>query len=412
MAVFKNFLAGRQAAQDEESQGIRNALYRSQVERIPQQRALEDQQFRLNEQSIASNAATMGAQQQGNARGIAARHFAAVAQSQDPLKAGQMLLSNPEFQAAAKASGLDLAQLTITPQDTADTIRSQSMDIARALGAPGLDAMDGQPASVKEFQYAKKNGYTGSFQDWVVAGGQSSRPSSVQEWDFYQKLPDDQKRIYLEMKRNPNMSVKDIAGAPSVVAPTVVGGTSVTPLSSAGQENDAAQARKAAEAVGAAEGAVQGGIVTKGANAVGAINLLDLADPLIDVATGSATGTARDAVAGFFGASTGGGEAIAQLKVLQAGLMTQMPRMEGPQSDADVKLYREAAGQIGDPQVPAPIKKAAVQTIRKIQQKYIERAGGTPQQGQTGGGAAPEGTVVQNAQGQRMVKRGGKWVAE
>jgi len=54
--------------------------------------------------------------------------------------------------------------------------------------------------------------------------------------------------------------------------------------------------------------------------------------------------------------------------------MTNMPRMEGPQSDADVKLYRDAAGQIGDPTVPASIKKAAVGTIRQLQEKYKERA--------------------------------------
>jgi hypothetical protein len=54
--------------------------------------------------------------------------------------------------------------------------------------------------------------------------------------------------------------------------------------------------------------------------------------------------------------------------------MTNMPRMEGPQSDADVKLYRDAAGQIGDPTVPASIKKASVATIRQLQEKYKERA--------------------------------------
>jgi len=41
-----------------------------------------------------------------------------------------------------------------------------------------------------------------------------------------------------------------------------------------------------------------------------------------------------------------------------------------------VKLYREAAGQIGDPTVPAALKKAALQTVRQIQQKYVERASG------------------------------------
>jgi uncharacterized protein (UPF0147 family) len=56
--------------------------------------------------------------------------------------------------------------------------------------------------------------------------------------------------------------------------------------------------------------------------------------------------------------------------------MTNMPRMEGPQSDRDVDLYRQAAGQIGDPTVPRDIKKAAVKTIRELQKKYADRASG------------------------------------
>jgi len=237
-----------------------------------------------------------------------------------------------------------------------------------------------EPNSVREYQFAKTNGFAGSFQDWVAAGGQSSRPSSVQEWEFYNKLPGTEQPRYLEMKRNPGMSIHDIAGVPSIVAPRVVGSTTM-PLSTIGAEASGKRTLKQAEASGGAEGKAQGdiagGIETRGANAVGTQSMLDIADPLIDVATGSTAGAGVDKVSQFFGKSTSGAEAIAKLKVLQAGLMTSMPRMEGPQSDADVKLYREAAGQIGDPTVPGPLKKAALQTVRQIQQKYIERASGT-----------------------------------
>ena len=54
----------------------------------------------------------------------------------------------------------------------------------------------------------------------------------------------------------------------------------------------------------------------------------------------------------------------------QAAIMLRQPRMEGPQSDRDVQLYREAAGQIGDPSVPRETKKAALQTIRRLQAIY------------------------------------------
>jgi hypothetical protein len=49
----------------------------------------------------------------------------------------------------------------------------------------------------------------------------------------------------------------------------------------------------------------------------------------------------------------------------------QMPRMEGPQSDKDVQLYKEMAGQIADPWIPKARKMAAVQTIDEIQSRYL-----------------------------------------
>lgn len=236
------------------------------------------------------------------------------------------------------------------------------------------------PSSVREYEYAKKNGYPGSFQDWTTIAGQTSRPSNVQEWEFFSKLPPDQQRRYLEMRRNPNFKVADVQGAPTVVTGTPGGGVQTTPLSTTQQEVDAAAKRKGAEsqagALGTAEGNIAGGIQTKGANATTVNSLLNIADPLIDVATGSTAGAAYDSVSKFFGGAPDGAKAIASLQVLQAGLMTNMPRMEGPQSDRDVELYQKAAGQIGDPSVPRDIKKAALGTIREIQKKYEERAAG------------------------------------
>lgn len=236
------------------------------------------------------------------------------------------------------------------------------------------------PASVQEYEYAKANGFKGSFQEWVVAGGQSSRPSAVQEWEFYSGLPPEMQQRYLEMKRNPNILVKDIAGATEAVAPSIGFGTQRTTLATLPQNAAAAETIKAAEgegtAVGKAKGEITGGVLSKGANAEGVEGLLAIADPLIDVATGSAGGAATDKAAAFFGKSLDGAKAIASLKTLQAGLIQNMPRLEGPQSDADRALYVEAAGSLGDPTVPRETKKAALATIRQIQAKYKERAAG------------------------------------
>lgn len=272
-------------------------------------------------------------------------------------------------------SALQAQQLNAQSQENELMKRYREAQI-RNLDEPNRGATT--PASVREYEYAKQNGFKGTFQDWVVAGGQSSRPSSVQEWDFYSQLPEAMQRRYLEMKRNPDIVVRDVNKVPTAIAPSIGFGTQTTPLSTLPAEAAAAEKIKGAEAeggaVGKARGEVTGGIITKGANARSTINSLDLADPLIDAATGSLAGAGRDRLAAVFGEAPQGAQAIAQLRVLQANLMTSMPRMEGPQSDKDVELYRQAAGQIGDPTVPGPIKKAAVQTIRQLQNKYVERA--------------------------------------
>jgi hypothetical protein len=100
----------------------------------------------------------------------------------------------------------------------------------------------------------------------------------------------------------------------------------------------------------------------------------DLKNSLIEKATGSTIGAAGDWLAGTVGAATEGAKATASLKTIQAALMLNMPRMEGPQSDKDTALYREAVGQIGDPSTPREVKRAAVQTVRRLQQQYLQPA--------------------------------------
>jgi hypothetical protein len=98
----------------------------------------------------------------------------------------------------------------------------------------------------------------------------------------------------------------------------------------------------------------------KAESAESAQAIVDLAKPLIKKSTGSYSGAAWDQVMQGIGVSTSGADANAQLKVLQARLMTEQPRMEGPQSDRDVELYRQAAGEIGDPTIPKSRKMAAL----------------------------------------------------
>lgn len=101
------------------------------------------------------------------------------------------------------------------------------------------------------------------------------------------------------------------------------------------------------------------------------LDILNDVEKLLPKATGSYAGAGYDAVAGgLFGATTEGAKATAQLKALQGILVSKMPKMSGPQSDKDVQLYREMAGQVGDPTIPVAARQAAVDTIRKLNEKY------------------------------------------
>lgn len=98
--------------------------------------------------------------------------------------------------------------------------------------------------------------------------------------------------------------------------------------------------------------------------------LLDEANRLLNSSTGSYGGAAYDEAARVFGQSTKGAQAAAQLKALEGALMMAQPRMEGPQSDKDVALYRQMAGQIGDSTVPIETRRAALQGVKAMHEKY------------------------------------------
>jgi hypothetical protein len=113
-----------------------------------------------------------------------------------------------------------------------------------------------------------------------------------------------------------------------------------------------------------------------------ALDIINEAKSLIDKGTSSYVGAGVDLAGRAVGLSTKGGEAAAQLKALEGALMMAQPRMEGPQSDKDVMLYRQMAGQLGDPTVPAGMKKAAISTIEQLHKKYADGGAGPRVTGQ------------------------------
>jgi hypothetical protein len=87
---------------------------------------------------------------------------------------------------------------------------------------------------------------------------------------------------------------------------------------------------------------------------------------LIETSTGSGAGKLADEAAAFFGQSTKGAIAAAQLQPIYDMVLKIVPRFEGPQSNADTKSYERAAGDIGNPAIPAPRKLAAAKEILRL----------------------------------------------
>ena len=118
-----------------------------------------------------------------------------------------------------------------------------------------------------------------------------------------------------------------------------------------------------------------------------------------DLPTGSGVGTAWDFAAGLVGVNPQGAKEAETLKSIGGALVSKMPRMEGPQSDKDVMLYKEMAARVGDSTVPRERRVAALEKVKELWSKYEKPAGGQP---------APQTATGPN--GEKLQLVGGKWV--
>jgi len=94
-----------------------------------------------------------------------------------------------------------------------------------------------------------------------------------------------------------------------------------------------------------------------------------------------------DRVAGYFNVSTLGADATAALKPIAALAVQAVPRFEGPQSNADVASYKEAAGDLANANLPVSQRIAAAKTIVRLNEKRVDQIN-AKSGGQSGAGAA------------------------
>lgn len=145
------------------------------------------------------------------------------------------------------------------------------------------------------------------------------------------------------------------------------------------------------------------------------LQILDMAEPLLDKSTGSYIGSGVDLAARAVGHTTEGAKAAAELKALEGALISKMPKMSGPQSDKDVLLYKQMAGQIGDPTIPAAQKRAAMGSIRELNQRYAGMQGATAPNGSFNSMPNPAqytGKRIQAPDGTIYKSNGSSWVRQ
>jgi hypothetical protein len=108
---------------------------------------------------------------------------------------------------------------------------------------------------------------------------------------------------------------------------------------------------------------------------------------LIDSATGGLISSLFSDAAAMFSYGTERSAALARLGPIADLALKMVPRFEGPQSNFDVQSYKDAAGNLANPNVPASVKRAAADEIVRLFRKYKDQFEYAPGEvGPEGGG--------------------------
>ena len=104
-----------------------------------------------------------------------------------------------------------------------------------------------------------------------------------------------------------------------------------------------------------------------------ALELIQQARKVLPQATGGNVGATYDKANAWFGKGTAGANANAKLKTIAGQMTSKMPRMEGPQSDRDVEMYKQMAGDVGNENLPVSTRLAALEQIEILNLKYADQ---------------------------------------
>lgn len=246
---------------------------------------------------------------------------------------------------------------TQEPKPSETDYNAIATNLQQVLRDAGFD--DASARDVADAYHSRKSGEPkGQYTDGYVKpmpAGQSAA--------FVSRTPEEQAALTREAELKADLGLKpSIAAAESEAKFGVE--TRYAPGIAGASAEATAQGRARGERAATGE--------KKAAEAGDAIALLKEAEQILAGATGGYVGAKADEFAAAFGKSTKGAEANAQLNVIAPKLIGLVPRFEGPQSDADRKLYENAAGDLGNPNKPVSIRLAAARMMMKLYQKTAD----------------------------------------
>ncbi|HET8699774.1 MAG TPA: hypothetical protein VFO94_19980 [Gammaproteobacteria bacterium] len=359
------------------------------VNRIPQANRLEDLRIQAAEQDVEQ-------QRKANAASFLANRFSALAQSKNPKAAASAFVGGPDFRAAGSLLGLPVDQFTITAGDTDDAIRSSAADWARAIGMQTTATSD-QPSKVQEYEYAKQNGFAGTYAEFLdrFYGREVSEPATVKAARYYESLTPEQRVRFNEANRN--LPVENINSIPTRVLP----GGGMQPLSTIDTEADAKRRLAAAQAAGTATGEATSPMKT--------VRIQAASRRLERVKQASEALKGGNPITGFALGYTGAGQELIQANSQLVAELTAITRIPGVGSQSDLEQRLQQL-QLPTPEMYPAVRARAIAELEDFMRDLDSALGnvsrGTAPPPATSGRGLPDVTKMSDDELRRLANGG------
>ena len=208
-------------------------------------------------------------------------------------------------------------------------------------------------------------------QDAITQRSFGSKPSAIQVFEYFKNLPNNNDRETM-LRTMRGAQYGDVGGVRSEM-PALPGGQARQLIS---LENEAAGQGAIAGRKSDATARATAGVTAeteaskKTEKAANVADLANEANMLLDKASGSYGGAAVSFGKRAVGYSDETTQANKRLALISGWMVSNVPRMEGPQSNFDVQNYQKMAADVGDVTIPIEDRKAALATLLDLQRKY------------------------------------------